>query len=76
MEDVLVVELQIVFQDLLFQPSEASFYTTFLKNCGIGLGTATCPKTVVGGNQADATCNVLWLAVIKGMLPVMYCGWG
>ena len=31
---------------------------------------------MVGGNLWDAPCNVLWLGVVKGMLPVMYCGWG
>ena len=37
-------------QDVAFLPSRASFYTTFLKNCGRGeiLGTTTCHKTVVG----------------------------
>ena len=32
--------------------------------------------TVVECSQGDAPCNVLLLGVIKGMLPVMYCGWG
>ena len=44
------------FQDVALLPSRASFYTTFLKHCGRGLGTATCLKTVVG--------------VAVGMLPV------
>ena len=38
-----------VFQDVAFLPSRASFYTTFLKYCGRGesLGTTTCLKAVV-----------------------------
>ena len=41
------------FQDVAFLSSRASFYTTFLKNCGSGesLMTTTCLKNVVGGKQ-------------------------
>ena len=48
------------FHDVEFLPSSASFFTTFLKNCGSSesLRTATCLNTVVG--------------VSKGMLPVKY----
>ena len=48
------------FQDVEYLPSRASFFTTFLKNCGRGesLRTTTCLKAVVG--------------VSKGMLPVKY----
>ena len=44
------------FEDVAFLPSQASFSTTFLKNCGrsVSLGTTTCPKTVVGGKQGHA----------------------
>ena len=43
-----------------FLPYRASFFTTFLNNCGGGesLGTTTCPKTVV--------------VLSKGMLHVKY----
>ena len=39
------------FQDIVFLPSRASVFTTFLKNCGRGesLKTSTCPKTVFWG---------------------------
>ena len=39
-------------QDVAFLPSRASFYTTFLNDCGSDeslMITATCPSTVVGG---------------------------
>ena len=47
-------------QDAVFLPSRTSFSNTFLKNCGRdkSLGTTTCPKTVVGGKQGHATCNI------------------
>ena len=35
------------FQEVAFQPSRASFLTTFLKNCGKGVGTITYPKAIV-----------------------------
>ena len=49
-----------VFQDVAFLPSRASFSTTFINNCGRGesLRTTACLKAVVG--------------VSKGMLPVQY----
>ena len=52
--------LQIGLQDVAFQPFRASYYTTFLKDCGIGedIGTVTCPKNVA--------------EISKGMLPVKY----
>ena len=51
------------YQDVAFLPSRASFSTTFLKNCGRGesLGTTTFLKTVVGGRQGHAPCEVLLL---------------
>ena len=41
---------------MAFLPSRASFYTTFIRNRGIGYGfeTATCLKTVVEVNQGHA----------------------
>ena len=44
------------FRDVAMLPSEASFPTTFQKNCGRGesLGTITCHKNVVGGKQGRA----------------------
>ena len=32
--------------------------------------------TVVGGKQWHVSCKILWLGANKGMLPVIYCGWG
>ena len=48
------------FLHLMFLPSHASFYTTFLNNCcrGEGVMITTCLKTVV------------WVS--KGMLSVKY----
>ena len=45
------------FQDVAFLPSRASFYVTFfgIKN---NLWTATSLRTVVGGRQGHAPCNV------------------
>ena len=50
------------FQDVAFQPSRASFSTTYVNNCcgGKGLRSATCLNTVV--------------EVIKGTLLVKYFG--
>ena len=55
---VMVEQFLMVFQDVAFQPSEASFFTTFLKNCGRdeNLWTTTCLTTLVG--------------VRKGIFPV------
>ena len=38
-----------------------SLSTTFLKNCGRGESplTSTCVKTVVGGKQGHASCEIL-----------------
>ena len=38
------------FQDVAFQPSQASYYTTSLKQCGSGESprTTTCLNTAVG----------------------------
>ena len=41
-----VGELQMLFQDVVFLPSMACFYATFL-------GTTACLKTVVGGNVLE-----------------------
>ena len=51
------------FQDVVFLPFRASFFTTFLKNCGRGesLETSTCLKTVVGGKQVQPVCRIHWL---------------
>ena len=50
-------------QDVVFLPLRASFYTTFIKNCGRGeiVGTTMCVKTVFGGRQGHAPCKILWL---------------
>ena len=52
-----------VFHNVMFLPSEASFSTTFLKNDGRGecLWTATCLKIMVGGRQWDDPCEILSL---------------
>ena len=52
------------FLDVVFLPFQPSFYSIFLKNCGMVM-TLSSPY-VLG----------LWLGVSKGMLPVKYCGWG
>ena len=54
------------FQDVAFLPSRASFYTTFLKNCGGGceVGTVTYNKAVVGGKQGHAPCKMFPLQQI------------
>ena len=51
------------FQDVAFLSSQASFSTTFLKNCGSGecLWTTTCLKTMVEGKQGHACCKILSL---------------
>ena len=51
------------FQDVAFLPSQASYYTTFLRNYGRGesLGTATCLRTVVEGRQGYPPCKILLL---------------
>ena len=51
--------LQLGFQDVSFLPSWATFFTTFLINCGGGesLRTTTCLGTVVGGRQGHAPCE-------------------
>ena len=51
------------FQDVVFLPSQATFYTTFLTNCGRGEspGTTTRLKTVVGGKQGHAPCRMISL---------------
>ena len=40
---------------------QSLFSTTFLKNCGRGegLGTTTCPITVIGGRQGHAPSEIL-----------------
>ena len=45
------------FQVVLFLPSTASFYITFLRNPQ----TATCFKTVDGGKQGHAHCKIISL---------------
>ena len=49
------------FQDVAFLPYQASFSTTFMKNCGRGecLGTTVCVKTAVRGKQGHAPCEIL-----------------
>ena len=51
------------FGDVVFLPSRASFCITFLKNCGRGEGlmATTCLRTVVGGKQGLAPCDILLL---------------
>ena len=54
------------FQDVAFLPSRASFFTTFLINCGIdeSVRTAACLRTVVGGKHGRAPCKILLLQQI------------
>ena len=49
------------FQYVAFLPSRASSHTIFLKNCGRGEGlrTTTCLRSVDGGKQWPAPCNIL-----------------
>ena len=56
-------ELLIGFQDVVFLPSRACFYTTFLTNCGgsESLKFTTCPMTVVGGEQGHAPSKIFLL---------------
>ena len=51
------------FQDVVFLPIRASFFTTFLRNCGSGdsIRTTTCHKTVVGGKQGNAAYKIFLL---------------
>ena len=48
-------------QGVAFLPSRATFYTTFLHNCGRGesLKTTTCPKTVVGVSKGMMSVKCL-----------------
>ena len=58
------------FQDVaLLPPSRASFSTTFLKKCvrGESLGTTTCLRTVVGGKQGHAACEIFLLQQIQNL---------
>ena len=50
-------------QDVAFLSSHASFFTTFLENCGRSesFPTTTCPKAVVMGKQGHAPCDGLSL---------------
>ena len=54
------------FQDLEFLPSHASFYNTFLKNCGSGSGLSatTFLSTVIGGKRRHALCIIILLLQI------------
>ena len=63
MWELCVGELLIAFLDVAFLSSQASFSTTFLKNCGSGEshGTTTYPRAVVGGKQGHAPCRKLAL---------------
>ena len=51
------------FWDVSLLPSRATFYTTFLNNCGGGecLRTTAYPRTVVVGKQWHAPCKILLL---------------
>ena len=48
--DARIGVLQMHFEDVMFQPTKASFHNKLLKNGGIGQGpgNTTYPKTVVG----------------------------
>ena len=54
------------FQDVAFLPSQASFHTTFLKNCGRSesLMTATYLKTMVVGRHGHTPCKIFLLQQI------------
>ena len=64
------------FQDVAFQPSQASFSTTFHTKCGRGesLMTTTYPKTVVGVKQGHAPCRILSLQQNLFFLSVEFHG--
>ena len=53
-----VAEIHMGLQHAVLLPSRTSPHTIPQKHCGGGesRGTATCPKTVVGGKQATACC--------------------
>ena len=59
LQQIPVTELQINFQHVAFLPSRASYNSTFLMHCDRCecLGTTTCLRTVVNGNQEHAPCN-------------------
>ena len=61
--DDIAVELQMGFQDVHFLTSSASFYATCLKTCGggEGLGSSVCLRTVVGGRQGHAPCEIFFI---------------
>ena len=64
------------FQDAAFQPSKASFYTTFHKHYGRGEGfrTTTCPKTVAGDKRRQALCKILSLQQSLFLVSVEFHG--
>ena len=64
------------FQDVVFLPSRASFFTTILTNCGIGesLWTNTCHKTLVGGKQWHSPSKILFLQESPFFVSVESCG--
>ena len=55
---------------------QATFSTTFLKNCGRGesLKTTTCVKTVVGGKQGHAPCEILSLYKTSFFVSIKFNG--
>ena len=48
------------FLDVALLPSRAGYSTAFVEDCGRGeyLGTTTCLRTVVGGKQGHAPCQI------------------
>ena len=50
-----------LFLDVAFLPSQASVFTTFVKNCCTGYRSATCLRSVVGGKQGHAICEMILL---------------
>ena len=54
------------FQDVAFLHLQASFSTTFLKNCGKGedLESTTCPIIVVQDKQEHAPCRIIIIIML------------
>ena len=62
------------FQDVAFLLSRASFYNTCLNICGRGEGlrTTACLRTVVGGKQGHAPCEILSLQQFLFLVSVEF----
>ena len=65
-----------IFQEIAFLHSKASYHTVFHKNGGRGGSnrTTTCLRTVDGGKQAHALCNILSHQHFLFFASVEFCG--